>query len=267
MSVDLASVATVVAIYVLMAVSLYLPMSVGDLFLLPIGTMGFSAYTYGYVALNGGSRIGAVAAALAVSLLVGSAVGWLVLRLRGLGNALVTLGVIEIISVFFQNFDPFGASQGLAGIPTIGSMPIALGCALAAVALTAYLEAGRRGDIIHAIDIDLLAAECIGIPTRLVRFGMNVASALISAVAGVLLAGYLTFISPDQFGLGALNRYLMATIMGGSTTVLGSVVGGLIAGGVPQYIQFLQSYQVLSSRSSSSCCCLSANRDWLPGVK
>jgi branched-chain amino acid transport system permease protein len=37
----------------------------------------------------------------------------------------------------------------------------------------------------------------------------------------------------------------MATMMGGSTTVAGPVVGGVIAGGVPQYLQFLQAYQLL----------------------
>ena len=245
MSVDVPSVVTVVCIYVIMAVSLYLPMALGDLFLLPIGTMGFGAYIYGYLGAHGVALPLSVAAALAGATAIGAVIGWFVLRLRGLGSALVTLGVIQIISVFFANFDPFGGTQGLSGVPKLGSWWSALLLALLAVGGTLVLESGRRGNVIHAVDKDMLAAECLGFPTRLLRFGMNVAASLISAVAGVLLAGYLTFISPDQFGLSALNRYLMATIMGGSTTVLGPVVGGLISGGVPQFIQFLQSFQTL----------------------
>jgi branched-chain amino acid transport system permease protein len=244
-TVDPASAITIVSIYVIMATSLYLPMVVGDLFLLPIGTMGFAAYTYGFLSLQGRPTPLCIAGALAVSLVVGAVVGWLVLRLRGLGSALVTLGVIEIITVFFQNFDPFGGVQGMTGIRAVGSMPVAAGLALLIVAGVAFLETGRRGNIIHAIEHDPLAVECIGVPTKTVRFGMNVASALISAVAGVLLAGYVTYVSPDDFSLGALTRYLMATMMGGSTTVAGPVVGGVIAGGVPQYLQFLQGYQLL----------------------
>ena len=245
MTVDLPSVVTVVCIYVIMAMSLYLPMAAGDLFLLPIGTMGFAGYTYGYLGSHGVSLPLSILAAIGLSLVIGAVVGWFVLRLRGLGSALVTLAIIQIIAIFFMNFDPIGATQGMTGIPKIGNVWSSLLVTLAAIGLTMTLEAGRRGNIIFAVDKDILAAECIGIPTRVLRFGMNVASAGLSAVAGIMLAGYLTFISPDQFGLGSLNKYLMATIMGGSTTVLGPVVGGIITGGIPQYVQFLQSYQAL----------------------
>lgn len=245
MTVDLPSIITVVCIYVIMAVSIYLPMALGDLFLLPIGTMGFGAYAYGYFGSHGAPLPLAIFAGLAIAVVIGAVFGRLVLRLRGLGSALVTLGIIEIIAIFFMNFEPIGATQGLTGIPKLGSMWTALALALGAIVLIMIIEGGRRGNIIQAVEKDILAAECIGIPTKKLRFGMNVASAFLSAVAGIMLAGYLTFISPDQFGLAALNRYLMATIMGGSTTVLGSVIGGVIEGGVPQYIQFLQQYQLV----------------------
>ena len=245
MSVDLASVTTVVCIYVIMAVSLYLPLALGDLFLLPIGTMGFGAYTYGYLATQHVPIPLSVAGALATGTAIGAVIGWFVLRLRGLGSALVTLGVIEIISVFFQNFDPFGAAQGMTGVPALGSVWSALALAVLAIAAVLAIEAGRRGNIMYAVEKDLLAAECLGFHTRMMRFGMNVCASVFSTIAGIMLAGYLSFVSPDQFGLSALNRYLMATIMGGTTTVLGPVVGGFIAGGIPQFIQFLQSYQVL----------------------
>jgi branched-chain amino acid transport system permease protein len=238
-NVDLPSIVTVVCIYAIMAVSIYLPMALGDLFLLPIGTMGFGAYTYGYFGSHGTPLPLAILLAIAVAVAVGAVIGRLVLRLRGLGSALVTLGIIEIIAIFFMNFDPIGATQGMTGIPKIGSMWTSLAVAILAIVLTMFIEGGRRGTIINAVDKDILAAECIGIPTKRLRFGMNVASAFLSAIAGIMLAGYLTFISPDQFGLAALNRYLMATIMGGSTAVLGPVVGAVIEGGIPQYNQLL----------------------------
>lgn len=245
MSTTLSSLIIVVVIYVLMTASLYLPIMVGDLFLLPIGTMAIGAYTYGYLGVHGVSPWIGVPAAVVMAVIVGVIVGWAALRLRGLGTALATLAVVEVINTFFQNFVPTGGSQGLSGIPPLGSMGWALLVGALSIAAIAFVEVGRRGALLHAIETDRLAVESVGVDTRRVRLGLNVWSAGLSAVSGVMLAGYLTYISPDQFGVSALNGFLSGAIMGGTTTVAGAVLGGALTGGLPTFIQFLQDYQLL----------------------
>src|SRR5262249_7080491 len=113
------------------------------------------------------------------------------------------------------------------------------------VVLVAVLEWGRRGHVIRAIRADDLAAECCGTNTTLVRYSLNVASGLVSGAAGVIAAGFLTYIDPTQFGISALNSYLPAPLLGGSTTIVGALLGGIVTGVVPQLIQVLQTYQVI----------------------
>jgi hypothetical protein len=54
--------------------------------------------------------------------LVGLAVGFPALRIKGVYLIILTMGFGEIVRVFFLNFEPTGAASGLGGIPG-GALP------------------------------------------------------------------------------------------------------------------------------------------------
>lgn len=245
MNIAVGSLAIVASITILMGISLYLPFSAGDLFLLPIGTMAVGAYGYGWLATHGHGTAVSVVGALLAALVLAALVGWFVLPFRGLGSSLVTLGMVQIIGIVLVNFSPLGGSLGLPGIPGLTAPAPVIAVTVVVVVLVAVLEWGRRGHVIRAIRADDLAAECCGTNTKLVRYSLNVASGLVSGAAGVIAAGFLTYIDPTQFDISALNSYLPAPLLGGSTTILGALLGGIVTGVVPQLIQALQTYQVI----------------------
>jgi ABC-type branched-subunit amino acid transport system ATPase component/ABC-type branched-subunit amino acid transport system permease subunit len=245
-TIDLESLIVIASITILMALSIYLPITVGDLFMLPIATMAIGAYTFGYTTIHGWPLLVAMLLSIVLAAVVATVGGALVLRLQGFSTALASLAMALIIQVFFMNFAPTGGIEGLAQVPPLASAPITLGAAAAIVGSLAAAEISRHGRISRAILQDALAAEAVGINVRLFRLGLFTASGAISGLAGAFTAGYLTFIDPTQFGFSQLTNFVLAAMLGGSTTVAGPVLGGGLTTVLPEFVRFMADYRLLT---------------------
>jgi ABC-type branched-subunit amino acid transport system ATPase component len=126
------------------------------------------------------------------------------------------------------------------------SAPLAGGVSLLALVLLAVGEQTRFGRTSRAILQDPLAAEAVGVDVRLFRLWLFAASGAVSGLAGGLTAGFLTFIDPSQFGFGQLTAFVLAAMLGGTTTVVGPVVGGTLATLLPEVLRFLADYRLLA---------------------
>ncbi|MHB8393226.1 MAG: branched-chain amino acid ABC transporter ATP-binding protein/permease [Candidatus Dormibacteria bacterium] len=239
------SLTVIVCVTVLMSISLYLPFAAGDIVVLPIGTMGVAAYIYGYFAVHGAMPALAAVAGLSGAALIGVIVGVFILPFRGLGATLVTLAIVEIIGTFLSQFGPWGGALGLPGIPSLGPFAMYVAITLGIVVVLLITETGRAGNRLVAVRTDRMAAEACGIDTGVVRLRLVTEAAIVSGVAGVMIASFLSFISPSQFGIGTLNGYLAAPLIGGVTTVVGAVTGGVLTGAVPILINGLAQYEVI----------------------
>src|SRR5262245_8450825 len=92
-----------------MALSFYLPASAGQLSAGQGGFMALGAYTAAYLTVQYGVPFPlALAAGGVIGGLVGLAVGFPALRLRGLYLVLVTFGFGELVRVLFLNAPAFG---------------------------------------------------------------------------------------------------------------------------------------------------------------
>jgi branched-chain amino acid transport system ATP-binding protein len=236
---------TVVCIDVLMALSLLLPLALDDFFLTPIACMGAGAYTFGYLLTKHTSPPLAIVAALAMAVALAAVVGLLAFRLTGYATAIATLGVVVIVQEFFNNFAPLGGAAGLGGFVFSISSTAAVAITVVVIAGLLVIEFHRLGLNVRAIAADAVAAECVGLSTRLYRFVAFCLSGFIAGIAGVLVAAFVGFLSPTQFGFSDINSYLVATIIGGSTTTLGPVLGGIFTGAAPSYLNFLSNYELL----------------------
>jgi branched-chain amino acid transport system permease protein len=133
-------------INVILALSLYFPLSAGQLSLGQGGFMAIGAYLASWLtATLGWPWPLAFAAAAAAAGLVGALVGLPALRVRGIYLVLLTMAFGEIVRVFFLNFGPTGAAQGFRGMPFVTTLPLVAVLAVAVAILAARTAASRMG--------------------------------------------------------------------------------------------------------------------------
>jgi branched-chain amino acid transport system permease protein len=123
---------------------------------------------------------------------------------------------------------PFSGSSSMAGA-VIGHDRLAImgGTIIVVTSIWAFLRFSRWGIAMQAASQNQLASFYVGIPVKLVYSGVWGLAAMISCIAGVLLAP-ITLI-------GTLNGFLgikafAAAVIGGFGSLPGALVGGLIIG-------------------------------------
>src|SRR5665213_629557 len=197
-------------INIVLALSLYLPVSAGLLSLGQGGFMAIGAYVSGYMT---SVMDWPFAVALICGGLVAGAVGFLVgipsLRIKGVYLIIMTLGFGEIVRVFFLNFEPTGAASGMGGIPVHTTLPIVILVVILSLFLCFQIRGSRIGRALEAVRDDELAAEVIGINLMRVKLAIFGLGAFLAGIGGGLFSHYATFIDPGQFGFSRSAEIFM----------------------------------------------------------
>jgi branched-chain amino acid transport system permease protein len=198
---------------------------------------GIGAYSTGILTVD--QRLAppvAMVIGLVISGLAAAVLGLAVFRLRGHFLAMATLA----FGLFFFHLLTFaadltGGNTGRGDIPRLGVGPwsvitdhrmflvawIVLGFGLL---LAHNLAASGIGRALRATGASEIAAASSGVNVVRMRVGVFVVGALYGSLAGSLYAHYVTFVSPNAFGLLTSVRLLVIATIGG----LGSIWGGLI---------------------------------------
>jgi branched-chain amino acid transport system permease protein len=232
------SVLIFTGINIVLALSLYLPVSAGLLSLGQGGFMAIGAYTAAYlttelqwpfvVALLGGGLMAGF---------VGLVVGLPSLRIKGIYLVIMTLGFGEIVRVFFLNFEPTGAASGLGGIPTYTTLPVVAVAVLLTLLLCFQIRGSRIGRAIEAVREDELAAEVIGINLTYVKVAVFGLGAAVAGIGGGLYAHYATFIDPAQFGFQRSAEIFIMVVLGGMGNFAGAALGAIVVTILPELLR------------------------------
>jgi branched-chain amino acid transport system permease protein len=156
-------------------------------------------------------------------------------KLRGDYFALGTLGFGEIVKVMFVNGGDFtGGAFGIvapAGLFDTLRPHYWVGLALmvaTALAIRALMRS-RYGLALIAVRDDEMAASANGIDVLRVKVAAFAGSAFIAGVAGSLYTYYIFHVGPDSvFDLDWMLLPLMMTVVGGTGTLLGPILGALV---------------------------------------
>jgi len=183
------------------------------------------------------SLLAAGAAVSALALVFGLGI----LRLRGAFFALATIGIVEAVQAFAENFQPWGGSAGIylsSGIfLPLGGAAHALWVIyfmmVAVMGLSLYLsyiiKTSKFGLGLLAIGQNEDAAAILGVPTPLYKALVYSASAFLPAVAGGLYFFKSAFIQPsDAFDLSLSTEALVVAMLGGQGTVTGVALGAYL---------------------------------------
>jgi branched-chain amino acid transport system permease protein len=184
--------------------------------------------------------VGLLAAGLGVSALA-FVFGFGILRLRGPFFALSTIGIVEGVQAFVQNFEPWGGSAGIYVSPEVfaplGGPARALWviyfALVATMGLSLYLsyaiKISKFGLGLLAIGQNEDAAAILGVPTPRYKAYVYSASAFLPAIAGGLYFFKSAFIQPsDAFDLSLSTEALVVAMLGGQGTVTGVALGAYL---------------------------------------
>lgn len=223
----------------------------GSLSLGHVAFMGIGQYTTVllFTKLGISPWIGLWAGVL-LSMLLALFIGMLALRLKSFYFSLSTIAVTTILQIFAIKFS--GLTGGAVGI----TVPYNLGFAnmifkeskvyyamfvvLVAVILitTAYISKSKLGSNLIAIREDDVAASALGINIYRNKIYSLLISALFTSVAGSIYTMYTLFMDPySAFNTVVSQKAAIITIIGGSGTVFGPLIGGLILGPMEIYLR------------------------------
>ncbi|WP_158967219.1 branched-chain amino acid ABC transporter ATP-binding protein/permease [Chachezhania sediminis] len=166
---------------------------------------------------------------VAVVTLIGVVLGLPIARLGGSEAAIATLGLLLIVhAVVIASADYTRGSQAIYGVPRIKSIWAYFAAAAGAIFVTRYLAAARLGLLAQSIRENEPAAMSVGIRPVRVKWAVFAFSAAVSALAGVMLGHHLTVFSPKEFHFDLTFTLLVILILGGFSSVSGTVVGAVL---------------------------------------
>ena len=182
-------------------------------------------------------------------------------RVRGVFFAVITLGSVEVFRGLFSEFDFLGGTAGIflisandpANMNFLSRIPyyeIILALVVLAATGTFWFEHSRLGQYAMALREDEEAAEASGVPTFRCKIIVIAISAAATALAGTFYAQFLLFIVPETvFSFDHMLNMMLGTIVGGSGTIIGPIVGSALFGVLGDV---LRSLPMVNSREAAS---------------
>jgi branched-chain amino acid transport system permease protein len=236
---------TTIGINMIMGLSMFLPMTVGQLSFGQAGFMSIGAHLAVMCTLYAG-----IPFPLALLLggigtgIVGVGIGVPVLRLRGLLLALVTFAFGQVVEVFFLNFTPTGAAEGIKGIFPYTTLWYVFGFLGLVIIFLARLRTSRMGRAFEAVKLDETAAQAMGVNVAGAKLTAFSAGAFVAGVGGGLYAHHAMFIQYDNFNFEHGVDIAMYLVIGGMDVFYGPILGAFIITYLSTALQFLADWRL-----------------------
>lgn len=176
---------------------------------------------------------------------IGFAMGYLTLRLKGVFFAIATLAMAIVAQTLIVNWDFVGGSRGIYIIrpqqaPLLGGyiqylFSLMLILSWVAVAIARTIERSRLGLGLAAIRDDEQAAEASGVPTLRLKLIATTISGGLMGMSGAPLPYYVTYLDPaSTFNLSYAVNSVAMPLIGGMTSWIGPVIGAILLGTIQQ---------------------------------
>jgi branched-chain amino acid transport system permease protein len=231
------------AIHAILASSIFIILSTGQLSLAHASFMSIGAYSSALLTTNLGISFWlSMPCAAFISAFVSLIIGLPTLRIKGVYFAIVTFAFAEIVRltyIFWVKL--FGGVGGIMNIPLptpikISSIIIsfeskvsiyylALFFACLIVFIIRRIYNSRIGKIFNAIEHEDLLTECLGINVFQYKLFAFVVGSFFAGIAGSLHAHYIGFIAPDIAYVMVSMDYIIFNIVGGMAGVFGPIFG------------------------------------------
>jgi branched-chain amino acid transport system permease protein len=210
---------------------------------------GSAAYATSWlVTSHGWGTVPALLAGAAVAALLGLVIGALAIRRHGIYFAMITLAMAQL--VYFVCLEaPFtGGENGLQGVPRgklfgvvdlksdIAMYYVVLAIGVAVFAFIRRVVNSPFGQILKAIRENEPRAVSLGYEINRYKLLAFVLSATLAGLAGALKALVLGFVTLSDVLQGTSGEVILMTLVGGSGTFFGPVLGAAIVVTLQEYL-------------------------------
>jgi branched-chain amino acid transport system permease protein len=213
---------------------------------------GSSAYVTGWlVTAQGWGTIEGILAGVAVSMLLGLVIGAIAVRRQGIYFAMITLALAQVVYFICLQAQFTGGENGLQSIPR-GSVFGMFGLGndrtmyyfVLAIFVAMYLLIRRIvhspfGQVLKAIRANEPRAISLGYKVDRYKLVAFVLSASLAGLAGSLKALVLGFATLTDVSQDTSGAVVLMTLLGGSGTFLGPVVGANVVVTLEEYLSDL----------------------------
>jgi branched-chain amino acid transport system permease protein len=213
---------------------------------------GASSYITGWlVTAHGWGTLEGILGGVAVSMLLGAVIGAIAVRRQGIYFAMITLALAQVVYFVCLQAQFTGGENGLQGIPR-GSLfgLLSLGndrtmyYFVLAVFVAVFVFIRRIvhspfGQVLKAIRANEPRAVSLGYKVDRYKLTAFVLSASLSGLAGSLKALVLGFATLSDVSQGNSGEVILMTLLGGSGTFLGPVVGANVVVTLQEYLSDL----------------------------
>jgi branched-chain amino acid transport system permease protein len=217
-------------IFLVGTLGLYLLLSAGQVSLGHAALVGVGAYASAVMAVKLNIPLwAALPLAGLVGLVFGGAycalLGW---RLGGFYLAIGTFALGEMLINIWLNTSYVGGALGLSGIPMQSRWSLVLPIVLLVIFIIWRLETSRFGLAFRAVKDHQLVAGSMGVNVARTKMMVWMIAGFITGIAGCLHAHRVTVVTPTEFGIYTSVTFLMAPLLGGVRSFLGTIVGAAV---------------------------------------
>jgi branched-chain amino acid transport system permease protein len=252
-------IANLALIYIILTVGLNLLVGYsGHIAFANAAMFGIGAYTAGLLQVRlGVPYVIALPLSGLASTLLGTLIAWPALRLSGIYLALATLAFAQATQWVFLNVEwlTFGAS-GFA-VPRLDFAPLPLAATTAlylvswaiAAALTvaaSNIVHSRIGRALVAMRDNDISAKSLGIDLLRYKIIAFALSGFYAGIAGGLYCGVLNYVAPESFDLFQMVMHKAMVVVGGSGSIVGSVIGAVLLVGLQESLREFKSLQEIA---------------------
>ncbi len=182
----------------------------------------------------------AAGAGIVLAAVVALIIGKPVLRFKLYFLALATMGLATIFTVLVLNFNSVTSGvNGMAGLPFLRIFGFEFSQFIhqyylvwvVVLLILLFLLAAMRsrvGRALRALASNEVAAQTLGINTPAWKLRVFVVSAALSGAAGTVWVVLVTSIGPNNFSLWTSVAALIMVLIGGQSSLVGSVVGAVV---------------------------------------
>ena len=213
---------------------------------------GSSAYITGWlVTVQGWGTIEGILGGVAGAMLLGLVIGAIAVRRQGIYFAMITLALAQLVFFVCLQADFTGGENGLQSIPR-GSLFGLIGLGndrtmyyfvlavfVAVFVLIRRIVHSPFGQVLKAIRANEPRAISLGYKVDRYKLTAFVISASLSGLAGSLKALVLGFVTLSDVSQGNSGEVILMTLLGGSGTFLGPVIGANVVVTLQEYLSDL----------------------------